>query len=150
MSYNPTNWSTGDIVSAEKLNKIEHGIVEAASSGGGSGPLVVTFSDKNHDIYRFVSNVLSTDITAALNAKRPVDMYLEHYANGTAVTHYIEKINYIWDMQQNTFVEGQNTLLSGTRTCVLSGLEETGAAADYIEIENNEGYLCIEFPQPQE
>lgn len=28
MSYEPTNWVTGDIVTAEKLNKIEQGIVD--------------------------------------------------------------------------------------------------------------------------
>ena len=32
MSYTPTNWSSGDIVTAEKLNKIEQGIAEALSS----------------------------------------------------------------------------------------------------------------------
>lgn len=31
MAYEPTSWSTGDIVTAEKLNKLENGI---ASSGG--------------------------------------------------------------------------------------------------------------------
>lgn len=34
MSYEPTIWQTGDIVTAEKLNKIEGGIAEA--SGGGA------------------------------------------------------------------------------------------------------------------
>lgn len=37
MSYTPTEWKTGDIITAEKLNNIEQGIVDA-------GVLVVTFS----------------------------------------------------------------------------------------------------------
>lgn len=36
MAYEPTNWSDGDIVTAEKLNKIEQGVTNAgAGSGGG-------------------------------------------------------------------------------------------------------------------
>lgn len=38
MSYEPTVWKTGDIVSSEKLNKLEEGV---AGAGSGSGPNVV-------------------------------------------------------------------------------------------------------------
>ena len=31
MSYTPTEWSTGDIVTAEKLNKIENGILSSGA-----------------------------------------------------------------------------------------------------------------------
>ena len=37
MSYEPTNWKNGDIVTADKLNKLERGV---ASAGGGA--LIVT------------------------------------------------------------------------------------------------------------
>lgn len=40
MSYTPTEWATGDIVTAEKLNNMESGI-SAASASGGSGLLEV-------------------------------------------------------------------------------------------------------------
>ena len=33
MSYTPTNWSSGDIVTAEKLNKLEQGVAESSSGG---------------------------------------------------------------------------------------------------------------------
>lgn len=41
MSYTPTEWKTGDVITAEKLNKAEQGIKNAhdaadTSSGGGS------------------------------------------------------------------------------------------------------------------
>ena len=39
MSYEPTNWKNGDIVTADKLNKLEQGV---ASAGGGGGVLIVT------------------------------------------------------------------------------------------------------------
>ena len=31
MAYTPTNWQTGDTITAEKLNKLENGV----ASGGG-------------------------------------------------------------------------------------------------------------------
>jgi len=34
MSYEPTNWKTGDIVTAQKLNKIEQGIAGSSTGGG--------------------------------------------------------------------------------------------------------------------
>ena len=38
MSYEPTNWQTGDIVTSTKLNKLEQGVANA----GGGGVLVCT------------------------------------------------------------------------------------------------------------
>lgn len=39
MSYTPTNWQTGDTITAQLLNKMEQGI---ASAGGGGGVLIAT------------------------------------------------------------------------------------------------------------
>ena len=39
MSYDPTIWKSGDVVTSAKLNKIEKGI-EDAGSGGGGGALI--------------------------------------------------------------------------------------------------------------
>lgn len=39
MSYIPTEWKNGDIITSEKLNKIENGI---ASAGGGTNILFAT------------------------------------------------------------------------------------------------------------
>ena len=33
MSYTPTTWVTGDIVTADKLNKLENGVASGTSSG---------------------------------------------------------------------------------------------------------------------
>ena len=48
MAYTPTEWVTGDVITAEKLNKMEDGI-ESASSGGGGGGLIVNFSNNTPD-----------------------------------------------------------------------------------------------------
>ena len=47
MSYTPTNWASGDIITTEKLNKIEQGISEVSNINSGSsgivqGPLIVS------------------------------------------------------------------------------------------------------------
>lgn len=39
MSYTPTNWKAGDIITSERLNKLENGVAGA----GGGGVLVVNF-----------------------------------------------------------------------------------------------------------
>lgn len=41
MSYEPTVWETGDVVTAQKLNKLENGV---ANSGGGGITAVCKFS----------------------------------------------------------------------------------------------------------
>lgn len=35
MSYTPTNWANGDVITTAKLNKIENGIAEVNNSNGG-------------------------------------------------------------------------------------------------------------------
>lgn len=40
MSYSPTTWESGDVISSAKLNKIEQGIANAGG-GGGSNVVVV-------------------------------------------------------------------------------------------------------------
>ena len=47
MSYTPTNWDNGDVITAEKLNKIEQGISEASSGGSGGENFIVHLSGEN-------------------------------------------------------------------------------------------------------
>ena len=69
MTYEKTNWITGDIITAEKLNKIENGI-EDASGGSGSSPLIVNLNlDKDHMIYSL--DRTWRDIHTALSEGRP-------------------------------------------------------------------------------
>lgn len=46
MSYEPTVWAAGDVVTATKMNKIEQGISESSSSGGSTG-LVVNMEEED-------------------------------------------------------------------------------------------------------
>ena len=67
MSYTPTEWATGDIVTAEKLNNMESGISAASASGGG---LLVTITVTQSGGELAVSNVSETvnDICVAASA----------------------------------------------------------------------------------
>lgn len=40
MSYTPTNWKAGDVITSEKLNKLENGV-----AGSGGGALIVNDND---------------------------------------------------------------------------------------------------------
>lgn len=57
MPYTPTEWKTGDIVSSERMNKIEN---ELANSSGGGGVFIVT-SDSEYRLdktYQEIYNAL--------------------------------------------------------------------------------------------
>ena len=45
MSYDPTIWKSGDVVTSAKLNKIEKGIEDAGSGGGGGGGVLIVGID---------------------------------------------------------------------------------------------------------
>ena len=46
MAYTPTVWETGDVITAEKLNKAENGIAAAT-------PIVFTLTIDDHDVVSF-------------------------------------------------------------------------------------------------
>lgn len=46
--YTKTVWSDGDIITAEKMNKIENGIAEVGGSGGGGSTVVLDCTDLEH------------------------------------------------------------------------------------------------------
>lgn len=45
MSYTPTVWATGDVVTAEKLNKLEQGVASAGGGSGGGGNVLLVNCD---------------------------------------------------------------------------------------------------------
>lgn len=65
MSYTPTNWQTGDTVTAEKLNKMESGIAAAAD------PFVVTLTPTSLDLSGIMDKT-PQEITAAISAGKQV------------------------------------------------------------------------------
>ncbi len=100
MSYEPTNWKTGDVITAEKLNKLEDGVASGGSGGGSSseGPYKICFKCQCHSRpagsgdyttdYELVSAELSAQDfkTAVFNGKHPllvVELRTEHVYDDT-------------------------------------------------------------------
>lgn len=96
MAYEPTNWENGDVITAEKLNKIENGIVN------GSGMFVVHITaDQKYS--QFISDVSYQDIEDALDADKfiftiisqEIDGEIANRTIGVFNTNYIYYGNYI-------------------------------------------------------
>lgn len=47
MSYTPTEWKSGDVITSENLNKLEQGV--AAAGGGGGGGASIPIADLQYD-----------------------------------------------------------------------------------------------------
>lgn len=80
MAYTPTNWKDGDIISAEKMNKLEQGVAE----GGGGGVLLVNVTKsggsinsvspmlKKGDSSTFTADKTYAEVDAAVKAGKMV------------------------------------------------------------------------------
>lgn len=60
MAYTKTNWKDGDVISAEKMNKIEQGIEDAGASGG------------SDNVFMFDDNTTYTDALHAADSGKAV------------------------------------------------------------------------------
>lgn len=49
MSYTPTEWKSGDVITSEKLNNLEQGVADASGGGTGGGALIVSYTDRTED-----------------------------------------------------------------------------------------------------
>jgi hypothetical protein len=65
MTYEPTNWKTGDIVTAEKLNKIENYLANLQPGGGLLVTVTITEDDTN---YYYTTDKTAGEVLAAVSA----------------------------------------------------------------------------------
>lgn len=63
MAYTKTNWKDGDVISAEKMNKIEQGIEDAGASGG------------SDNVFMFGENTTYADTMKAAESGKAVLSY---------------------------------------------------------------------------
>ena len=50
MGYTPHNWDTGEVITADRLNSIEHGVATASESGGYDAEVIFYHDDdSSHD-----------------------------------------------------------------------------------------------------
>ena len=77
MSYTPTVWETGDVVTAEKLNKLELGVQEANQSDGGSGIMFfdITREGTFPNTYLVSSKTFTELVSAISSGFLPVARY---------------------------------------------------------------------------
>lgn len=80
MAYTPTEWATGDVITAEKLNNIEGGVMAA-------GPLIVnlSYSSVVNDRYATGSTLDKSysEIMAAYESGRNIVIVAKHAEFGT-------------------------------------------------------------------
>jgi len=77
MSYTPTEWNTGDVITSAKLNKLEQGVAEAGGSGGG-------FLKVGFDTETLTLDKTWKQIFDALSAGYFVNVFTEQTEDGLA------------------------------------------------------------------
>ena len=77
MAYTPTNWQDGDVITAEKMNKLEQGVAE-----GGGGVLLVNVTETSST---FTADKTYDEVDAAVEAGKMV--YLVY--NGFYIPLYL-------------------------------------------------------------
>ena len=82
MSYTPTNWQTGDIVTAQKLNNIETGISNAAN------PFIVTLTPTALD-YSGTMDKTVAEIYAAYQAGKRIVFSVSNSTSTIIVSPFI-------------------------------------------------------------
>lgn len=68
MSYEPTNWKTGDVVTSAKLNKLENGVANA----GVGGAFIVNAVDHPEGLYYQLDKTWLEIRNALLNGERVI------------------------------------------------------------------------------
>lgn len=108
MSYEPTNWQDGDIVTASKLNKMEQGITN------NSGALLVTETITNTDS-RVVHQLNTTwqEINDALSIGRNVNLIV--YEEGTMTGYSLFPIIFALTESQS-YIVGCVDYMSGDQS----------------------------------
>ena len=89
MSYTPTTWTTGDTITATKLNKLEQGVASAgvdydfiieATNNGGYVATKGTYSD----------------VYTALQTRPVIGLYKRHTTSGQNLFSWYLPLTYVW------------------------------------------------------
>ena len=76
MSYDPTTWKSGDVVTSAKLNKMEKGIEDANAGGSGGGATVVNVTEtESGQDYVYTCDKTAEEILTALEIGAVVFKY---------------------------------------------------------------------------
>ena len=101
MSYEPTIWQTGDVITAEKLNKIEQALYELSGGGGDEPPAgYVTIAPEQSVTYSDVS--VELEVVEGYEYPESLPTNLEVYINDVQAT-YSESHYYYAPINSNCF-----------------------------------------------
>lgn len=135
MSYTPTEWKTGDVVTSAKLNKLEQGVADAG--GGGIDALVVTFTatvdDQTGKITGVSSNKTVSEIVSAVESGKFVVATID--ANRWGMSDIVWLFHDSGLFTQIPAVDAEGVW----QTCVEYGTDE-GTGTDYFN------YFVNEYP----
>lgn len=122
MSYTPTQWNTGDTITASALNKIENGI---ANAGGGGGAMIVTSSLVNGVT---IMDKTVQEIYDALMSGTPVYYKFQYGAIGADyITHaWLAPITYVYTY------DFTNTIRVAVNRPSMGSASATGSTGDYL------------------
>lgn len=67
MAYTPTEWKTGDVVTAAKLNNMENGIASAGGGGGSAMILTANFSEEHPQLLGATAKEIYDAFTSGTN-----------------------------------------------------------------------------------
>lgn len=87
MPYTPTNWQTGDVVTSEKLNKIEQ---ELANPSAGTIVAHVVLAEDSDQPNRRRLDITLQDLISALNAGKSVVIINELTRTAGDATHLLD------------------------------------------------------------
>lgn len=123
MSYTPTEWKTGDVITAEKLNKLEDGVANAGGDSGG-GVLIATITESPEDDFsEYSCNKTFNELLQAIEERKKV--YLTDPYNGNikiGVTNYDE---FDIEAKSTNFQRGNNdTLIILCTTIIVNSSNE--------------------------
>lgn len=136
MAYTPTTWASGDIISAEKLNKIEQGIVETSSSGGGGGIFVIEGTG--------ITPADASTITFSHN--KTLQEVIEAYKSGKQIYFYYENETTPYGFSLNSLIE--NVDQNGDTTAMFSGygnFKQSGMDYTYIAKFSEDYVITLEM-----
>jgi len=106
MSYTPTEWKSGDVITSENLNKLEQGV--AAAGGGGGGGVLVVGADMD---------TMTLDKTWKEIADAPfaiIKTPMSEYANGYILIFETEEYNGTYSVSCAAFdVDSQGVVSLG-------------------------------------
>lgn len=109
MSYNPTNWQNGDVISADKLNKIENGIEQAVELPSATladvGKMLTVVQEASG-----TPNVLFEETEVTLTSQAPyvaiADANTDLFVVGNSVTITIDGTDYTGEIANDNIDVG--------------------------------------------